>query len=261
MYDFFAAKETYLETVDAYADATGKQDPFRNKKVSRPTGQRITVTETVGTAELPATPFNPAKATDACYAWSSLHAYCDGAGQDCACSSGAFYVPDQYNSIADGCASVTTKCGDDAAATDARWCAIGKSAAKQTTYCDSDESAVKFAATAAAVEATPTPDEAPGPNDAPTTKKAAPEETDGPEETSTPEETNTSKTEAPSATETMSSSSRPTLVFIESTTGFSFPPFETSASASAGSWAARSLDPAVASTCTWAVLLMALVLL
>ncbi|KAM7183374.1 hypothetical protein V8F20_012642 [Naviculisporaceae sp. PSN 640] len=43
-------------------------------------------------------------ATKACDAWSTLSAYCGGAGTSCACYSGTYYVPDQWNTLAGYCA-------------------------------------------------------------------------------------------------------------------------------------------------------------
>lgn len=170
MYDFFYAKETYLHTEDAYAEASGAKNPFPKGKSSRPTGSRLTFRAAVGSdpddRRTITSTWNPAEPTDSCYQWSSLHKYCDGAGTECACSSSRFYVPDQYNSIAADCARVTTKCSDDedAEATDVAWCEIGQSAASYSNYCNEDKKAVKFAATADvdAAETTPPPT---GPNE------------------------------------------------------------------------------------------------
>lgn len=192
MYDFFYAKETYLQTEDAYAEATGENNPFPNGKNSRPTGDRLTLRETIGAREDRRTitsTWNPAKPTDVCYAWSSLHAYCGGAGMECACSSSKYYVPAQYNALAADCARVTTRCSDSGGsdATDAAWCEIGKTAASYSNYCDDEGGkTVKFAARAnSKAEPTSSPDDSPAPSD----PDDAPAPQDAPSPQNTPQPT------------------------------------------------------------------------
>ncbi|KAJ4294212.1 hypothetical protein N0V90_007902 [Kalmusia sp. IMI 367209] len=168
MYDFFAAQETYLDNVNAYADATGLENPFKD---GRPTGQRLSFTQRVQspTEHTITATFDPSKPTDICRAWKSLVTYCGDAGEACACYSGTYYVPDQWNSLAAGCAVMTTRCtgaDESSASTDDPWCEIGQTASDYTNYCTDDAASVKFAATAniktpraqAAPDATPAPD-------------------------------------------------------------------------------------------------------
>ena len=174
MYDFFAAKETYLDKEDAYADATGTENPFKN---GRPTGQRLRFTRTVRSPKehTITSTFNPSEPTDVCRAWTSLATYCGDVGKKCACYSGTYYVPDQWNSLAAGCAVLTTRCSGTDGTTKDPWCEIGKTASDYTNYCTDDPaklrgtSIVKFAARANIK----TPVANPAPDATPTRKPAA----------------------------------------------------------------------------------------
>lgn len=99
--------------------------------------------------------FNPAKPTEVCIAWSSLDHYCndgyDDADTSCICYSSTYYVPRMWNSLADGCASITSSCDDS---DDSPECQVRSAALAARTYCatqttDYDDpdftSAVRFA--------------------------------------------------------------------------------------------------------------------
>jgi hypothetical protein len=172
MYAFFAAKETYLDIDEnPYADATGSENPFNN---GRPTENPLRITRTVkDTRDTITATFHPTRPTDICRAWNSLATYCgDGGNEDCACYSGSYYVPDQWNSLAAGCAVLTSTC----TSTEDVWCQMGQSAASLTDYCTEDAAAVKFAVTAniAPADATTTDDSDPPSNNAPTATDDAP---------------------------------------------------------------------------------------
>ena len=166
MIDFFAVEPSYIDfAVDAYAHATGKENPYR-KDGPRPTGQRLTFRSEMKDPAVPTVrtitaTFNPQDHKDVCRAWTSLATYCSDAGTRCACYSGTYYVPDQWNSLAAGCASMTTTCRGSASTADA-WCQIGKTASQYTNYCSQSSSQFKFAQianinTPQAQSATPTP--------------------------------------------------------------------------------------------------------
>jgi len=220
--DFFAAESTYITNERAYADATGDENPFKGG--SRPTGQPLRFTQTVEspTERVITATFQPLKPTDVCRAWTSLATYCGNEGEACACYSGTYYVPDQWNSLAARCAVLTTRC---ASSTEDPWCQVGRTASDYTGYCTDDASAVRFAARAniRSADATPTTDSAPA-SDSETTS-------DAPTATETPSESDAS------------SSARTTL---GSTSNLNFPlPTSSTGLASASSWSPRSLDPAI----------------
>lgn len=143
MYDFFAAKESYLPTgtENPYADATGTQDPFPKGWAHRPTGKPIEIPRTAKSPDIPpvTAKFDPTDARDACRAWSTLSDYCKGAGEDCACYSGTYYVPDQWNSLANSCARVTSRCGGTDQ-NDGEWCQFGRTASSYSDYCPKEPS-------------------------------------------------------------------------------------------------------------------------
>lgn len=240
MYDFFAAKETYLPTENAYASATGKQDPFPSGYRDRPQGKRITLRGTATSADLTITAtFDPSEATDACSAWSTLRSYCGDSGEDCACYSGTYYVPDQWNSLADGCASVTSRCsGTDT--DDATWCQFGKTAYDYNTYCPDEPSrgsaiSAKFAERANIA------------SDAMATADSDPEPT----------------TDESVASQTGSSSSSPNVAQTTPETSriLSSQSIPTTTSQPVGSWSTRSVTPVVASIFAWISLLTAMIIL
>ncbi|PVI00141.1 hypothetical protein DM02DRAFT_655693 [Periconia macrospinosa] len=141
MYNFFEVKGTYLPKTNAYAEATGQENPFNSG--SRPTGQPLRVTQTITS---PAThtvtaSFDPRKPLDACRAWTNLATYCSGGGEACACYSGTYYVPDQWNSLAAGCAEVTSKCPKESSSSGDGWCAVASTAASHVSYCTNSFSA------------------------------------------------------------------------------------------------------------------------
>ncbi|KAM7214569.1 hypothetical protein V8F06_010051 [Rhypophila decipiens] len=65
---------------------------------------RRTACVSIPTTYLTTTSFNAVEPTKACEAWSSLSVYCGGGGTECACYSGTYYVPDQWNTLAGVCA-------------------------------------------------------------------------------------------------------------------------------------------------------------
>ncbi|KAK4208495.1 hypothetical protein QBC37DRAFT_486791 [Rhypophila decipiens] len=65
---------------------------------------RRTACVSIPTTYLTTTSFNAVEPTKACDAWSSLSVYCGGGGTECACYSGTYYVPDQWNTLAGVCA-------------------------------------------------------------------------------------------------------------------------------------------------------------
>lgn len=104
------------------------------------------------------TSFDPSQPSEACEAWESLWNYCSGAqsGAACACYSGTFYVPDQWDLLASRCGRYS--CTDSAKYPDENYCALSKTASDFTSYCSNLNSATsaKFAAVAAtATSATP----------------------------------------------------------------------------------------------------------
>lgn len=78
--------------------------------------------------------FDPAKPTDVCKVWTSLAAYCSGAGTDCNCYSAGAYVPDQWNSLARGCATYAEDPHCSGADTDP-WCRLASTAFYATDDC------------------------------------------------------------------------------------------------------------------------------
>ncbi|CAI6336229.1 unnamed protein product [Periconia digitata] len=90
----------------------------------------------------------------ACRVLTALAGYCgEDGGEACACYSATYYVPDQWNSLAAGCAVATSKCAKQSTASEDSWCEVARTAAKNTDYCtrsfassDGPE-VVKFAAT------------------------------------------------------------------------------------------------------------------
>ncbi|KAL1606148.1 hypothetical protein SLS60_003549 [Paraconiothyrium brasiliense] len=255
MYGFFAAKESYLPTENPYAEATGKQNPFPSGYRDRPQGKRMTVTAkaTAPTDHMVTQTFTPTEATDACSLWSSLRSYCGNAGQDCACKSGSYWVPDQWNSLAKGCARATTKCsGMDV--DDDVWCRLGQTAGDYSTYC-ADEPTMGAAVTAKFAEladvgadATPTADSDPEPT------------SDDPEPTSDDPETSSEEADA---TPTIFSSNTPIFAQTtsEPTTSFYVSSTPTTTFAPAGSSSSHSLNPVIASTFAWISLLTAMIII
>lgn len=146
-----------------YAKATGTENPFNE-------GRRPTPSENLAITRMATAPketkvvstFSPLNAAHVCRAWSTMVSYCGDGSEDCACFSGTHYVPDQWNSLAAGCAPVTSRCDDS---TDDPWCLWGRKAAENTAYCednafrlDPSTKVVKFAAVAnIAAEATEDP--------------------------------------------------------------------------------------------------------
>ncbi|KAL9105699.1 MAG: hypothetical protein Q9227_009183 [Pyrenula ochraceoflavens] len=178
VFDFFAAQETYLEPGNPYADATGRQNPFKD---GRPTQRTLRITRTVTSPRRKTITdtFDPSEPTDICSAWTSLVTYCGRAGTSCGCYSSTYYVPDQWNSLAAGCASFTTRCvGPNGPPAKQHQCQIAETAASYMSYCASDENAVKFAARAGTkgAERTPhrTPAADPTPSADPTSQSDAP---------------------------------------------------------------------------------------
>jgi hypothetical protein len=254
MYDFFAAQEDYLPTENAYAKATGTRDPFNNDYEGRPTGQPIRIT---GKATSPReddiiATFKPKEATDACKAWSTLRSFCGSAGKDCACYSGTYYVPDQWNSLADGCASVTSKCGGTGTDDDV-WCRFGSTAYEYNTYCpDSDGDATSAIFAEIANGGTSTEDSEPAPDSESTPDSA-------------PDEPNASSGE-PVATEVTVTSVTPAInpaeTTAESSTIYDFFPWETTSTPTpTDSWSPRLVDPIFASAFSWLSLLTTMILL
>lgn len=287
MYDFFYAKETYLQTEDVYAEASGEKNPFPDGRNSRPTGDRLTLRETVGPKEDRRTitsTWNPARPTDVCYAWSSLHAYCDGAGTECACSSSKYYVPAQYNALAADCARVTARCSDsdDADEADAAWCDIGRTAASYSNYCDdAGRSSIRFAARAnSQAEPTSSPDDTPtpsGPDDspAPSDPEDTPAPHDAPASQDTPSptaETTSNTTPTPSPDNGSNSPSDATITadictmsFVdgtqESALSFVSSYCQNSKPVATGSWSCQSPSPFSASIYGVALSIASLILL
>lgn len=105
------------------------------------------------------TSFDPAQPSEACAAWESLWDYCGGTqgGVACACYSGAWYVPDQWNQLASRCGQY--KCTSTATERDAaNYCALSKTASDLTSYCSmGSATSVKFGAEPAVVSTTATP--------------------------------------------------------------------------------------------------------
>jgi hypothetical protein len=99
------------------------------------------------------TTWDPARPSDVCNALVSLAKYCQGASTSCACYSGAYYVPDQWNSLAAGCAQATSACGSGLYTngtasnnTNAELCSYASQAASAVSYCPASTAAVPFAA-------------------------------------------------------------------------------------------------------------------
>lgn len=147
IFDVLAYKDPkYYATVDL----NEHQEPLRT---GRPTGEPLTFTGTVTESTATATiTFNPAKATDVCGAFGTLRSYCgaDSAGTECACYSSTYYVPEQWNSLAAGCAQIEPDgCSleDDSKAL----CPLVSSASASLSFCPETNSAgatgVRFAAT------------------------------------------------------------------------------------------------------------------
>jgi len=155
VYDFFAASDTFVQSQVA-AEPTPNSGPF--SKDGRPDGEPVTATRTAtagGEDEPVHSVFDPAKPTDVCIAWSSLDQYCNGGNTDidtsCICYSSTYYVPRMWNSLAAGCASITSSCDDDDDSTE---CSVRSAALDARTYCATESSdyddpdstsAVKFA--------------------------------------------------------------------------------------------------------------------
>ncbi|KAM7211191.1 hypothetical protein V8F06_013426 [Rhypophila decipiens] len=69
---------------------------------------RRTVCASIPTTYVTTASFNAVEPTKACEAWFSLSVYCGGGGTECACYSGKYYVPDQWNTLAGICAQAAT---------------------------------------------------------------------------------------------------------------------------------------------------------
>jgi hypothetical protein len=242
VYDYFAREDGYIVNEDAYEDAKGDEYPFHQ---GRPTGEVLKFTRTVEKpTEHPITAtFDPHQSKHICRAWSTLASYCDGAGGECACYSGTYYVPDQWNSLAVGCAVMTTRCD---ASSDDPWCKIGRKASSYTSYCTKDSDMVKFGASAnikTSDDAMPTPDPAPAPEPAPAPAPAITSSAPAPTQTPT-EESPVTPVKTPEST-----SSPKVYVFPSSSTLSANP---------SGSWSPRSLDSNTAYRYAWMVLFAAL---
>lgn len=139
--------EGYAEVVDQLRQPPSDQSPYKDDPNDRPTGDRLTQDAVAkDNADLAVkTVFNPAQPSDVCVAWSSMEQYCGGSSSNmnfnCACYSKTYHVPDMWNSLAAGCASIATTCtaGDDSNA-----CKIHSAASSMATYCPTT-SAVSFA--------------------------------------------------------------------------------------------------------------------
>ncbi|TKA83859.1 hypothetical protein B0A55_00164 [Friedmanniomyces simplex] len=137
--DYFVAEETYYANGIDVARVTGAGSPF---KTGQPTGQVLRFTQTAQSpsAQTTITTFDPAQPTDICKAMTSLGGYCANGGTQCACYSGSYYVPDQWNSLAAGCARLTSACpsysnGTASAAASGSWCSLASQAAALREYC------------------------------------------------------------------------------------------------------------------------------
>ncbi|KAK0272389.1 hypothetical protein LTR35_012972 [Friedmanniomyces endolithicus] len=164
VYDVFVAEETYYTNGVEVAKVTGAGSPFKS---GEPTGQVLRITKT---AQPPytktiTTTFDPTKPTDVCRVWKSVAGYCASGGTQCACYSGSYYVPDQWNTLASICAQQTSQCPSSTAnpsngtASTADWCSLASQAASFSDYCPTsvaNTTTVAFAASMTAVSATTT---------------------------------------------------------------------------------------------------------
>ncbi|KAN0089935.1 hypothetical protein V8E51_018514 [Hyaloscypha variabilis] len=121
---FFSRVDDILEAAetDDAADNNQPNETPGGPKIGAPAGTPTIITYTItdfctpvagGTCTIIPTyitVFDPAQPTNACSAWSSLSVYCSGGGTNCACYSGSYYVPDQWNSLAAVCAKALTGC-------------------------------------------------------------------------------------------------------------------------------------------------------
>ncbi|KAK4580055.1 hypothetical protein LTR86_000257 [Recurvomyces mirabilis] len=162
IFDVFEAESTGYYEINALApEATKAGGPLIS---GRPTsGQVLSFTATTssglgGQDEDPVvTTFDPLKPTDVCAVMSSLVSYCNGGGTTCACYSGTYYVPDQWNTLAARCARYTSACAPSSATTSGNdtatvtttqdWCQVASVAASYQSYCPIEKiSTVAFAA-------------------------------------------------------------------------------------------------------------------
>ncbi|KAK1072781.1 hypothetical protein LTR74_002296 [Friedmanniomyces endolithicus] len=164
VYDVFVAEQTYYGNGVEVAKVTGAGSPFKS---GEPTGQVLRITKT---AQPPytktiTTTFDPTKPTDVCRVWKSVAGYCASGGTQCACYSGSYYVPDQWNTLASICAQQTSQCPSSTAspsngtASTADWCSLASQAASFSDYCPTsiaNTTTVAFAASMTAVSATTT---------------------------------------------------------------------------------------------------------
>jgi len=96
-----------------------------------------------GGTTLTITAFNPRRYQDVCGVWTSLVSYCGAEASVCPCNSGAYYVPDQFNSLAAGCATLiqsARSCPGPNAPVDPNdyWCSLHSIALANTDYCPTD---------------------------------------------------------------------------------------------------------------------------
>ncbi|KAK0334101.1 hypothetical protein LTR59_015186 [Friedmanniomyces endolithicus] len=171
VYDVFVAEETYYTNGVAVAKVTGAGSPFES---GEPTGEILQITETAQSpyTETITTTFDPTQPTDVCRVWRSIAGYCASGGTQCACYSGSYYVPDQWNTLASICAQQTSQCTistaspnngtaglSDGTASTADWCSLASQAASFSNYCPTsiaNTTTVAFAASMTAVSATTT---------------------------------------------------------------------------------------------------------
>ncbi|KAK0259907.1 hypothetical protein LTR35_016282 [Friedmanniomyces endolithicus] len=164
VYDVFVAEETYYTNGVEVAKVTGAGSPFES---GEPTGQILRITKTAQSpyTETITTTFDPTQPTDVCRVWKSIAGYCASGGTQCACYSGSYYVPDQWNTLASICAQQTSQCPSSTAspsngtAGTADWCSLASRAASFSDYCPTsiaNTTTVAFAASMTAVSATTT---------------------------------------------------------------------------------------------------------
>ncbi|KAF2096306.1 hypothetical protein NA57DRAFT_58228 [Rhizodiscina lignyota] len=114
--------------------------------------------------------FDPSKPSEACSALGSLATYCSVSSvpnappHSCACYSGSYYVPEQWNSLAERCADYSCLAADD------HDCYLATVAADYTSYCSMNVNDSPSAAFSAPKATSATPTEttaAPAPTDTP----------------------------------------------------------------------------------------------
>jgi hypothetical protein len=186
MYDFFATQKNYLDNEDAYANLPKEDYPFKD---GRPSGKPLDLTRTAklpsGQQEVYHAKFDPHDPKHICRAWSSLGSYCKDEDEACACYSGTHYVPDQWNSLAAGCAVLTTRCTEATNSRNDPWCQMALTASSASTYCPTDVASVKFAATADIEKTRAQPAQSAAPTPRPATTSNAATTTQTPQKSST----------------------------------------------------------------------------